>query len=150
MTEDVWLTITGEQISPDGEKERNRTKCRAKYKKEGGSHVLLFEELCDGSRTPTANRLVIDREHIVIHKTGMVVSDLVLRGGHRHECLYQTPYGGIPMAIETSHVACLETARGIHARARYRLALDAQYAAECTVTIRIEAWKEQDGKEQRG
>ncbi|MDO4285820.1 MAG: DUF1934 domain-containing protein [Eubacteriales bacterium] len=138
MTEQVWLTITGEQISSDGEKERNQTKCRAKYKKAGESHVLFFEELCDGASTPIANRLLIDHERIVIHKTGMVVSNLVLQNGHTHDCLYETPYGALPMKIQTSHVACLETAQGIHARARYRLALDPAYTTECTVTIRIE------------
>lgn len=138
MTEEVWLTIIGEQTSPEGEKEQNRTRCRARYRRDGDRHVLEYEEQGEAGDRSTQNRLLIERERIEISRKGMVESCMVMEREKEHACLYETPYGAFPMKIRTVHVNCLETADKIHARAKYTLAMEGDYTADCAVTIRIE------------
>ena len=141
MTEEVWLTIIGEQISPDGEKERNQTKCRARYRRDGERHVLEYEERGEEGDKPTLSHLLIERERIEISRKGMVDSRMVMEREKEHDCLYETPYGAFPMKIRTEHVNCLETDEKIHARARYTLVMEGNYTADCAVTIRIDPVK---------
>ncbi len=142
MTEEVWLTIIGEQTSPEGEKEQNRTKCRARYSQDGERHVLEYEERGEEGDKPTQSRLFIERERIEISRKGMVDSHMVMEREKEHDCLYETPYGAFPMKIRTVHVNCLETDERIHARAKYILSVEGDYTADCAVTIRIEPVKE--------
>lgn len=141
MTEEVWLIIIGEQISPEGEKERNQTKCRARYRWDKEQHVLEYEERGEEGEKPTQSRLLIERERIEICRKGMVDSRMVIEREKEHECLYETPYGAFSMKIRTVHVNCLETEDKIHARARYTLVMEGDYTADCAVTIRIEPVK---------
>ncbi len=141
MTEEVWLTIIGEQTSPEGEKERNQTKCRARYTRDGAQHVLEYEETGETGDKPTHSRLLIERERIEISRKGMIESCMIMEREKEHACLYETPYGAFPMKIRTGLVNCLETEDKIHARAKYTLALEGAYTADCAVTIRIEPVK---------
>ncbi|MCI2049484.1 MAG: DUF1934 domain-containing protein [Lachnospiraceae bacterium] len=139
MTENVWLTITGEQTQPDGSHEKNTTKSRARHVVDAdGTHELYFHEEINGVEEPVENRVTIASHRITVEKTGKLNTNLVLENGRTNACLYETPYGSFSMDIVTTNVACLEVGERVHARAKYQLHMEGEYCVDCAVTIRID------------
>jgi|GEM_PF-1212923 uncharacterized beta-barrel protein YwiB (DUF1934 family) len=139
MSEYVWLTVTGEQTHPDGTAEKNTSRSRARHEiLSDGSHVLISEESLEDTGKTVTSRIVVSDHRITVEKTGDYASRMVFETGLSHSLEYRTPYGTLPMTIETSHVMALAVNENLHARAKYDLIYQAGEPVRCSVTIRTE------------
>ena len=71
-------------------------------------------------------------------REGALRSYMTFQPGHSCRMEYGTPFGSRFMEIETEFYRLLERKKSIHARARYRLRMDAGYSISCAVTVRID------------
>lgn len=135
---DVILTITGRQIQPDGTEEKHQTKHRARCKRNGdGAYEITYNERMEGIEEPLESRITVDKRRVVIERKGKLSTSLLLEKGRRNACLYETPYGAIPLETEADSIDALTVDRNIHIRVAYRL-LQGSMTISCTVGIRME------------
>ena len=148
---EVMLTVTGEETYADGHKDSMRTRSRAVYEKvfeENGSggagegtcaaHVFRYRETDPQSGAVTESVIRFAGEGGSMERTGAVSTRMRFAPGEETECVYDTPFGSIPMTISTHLVAVREVGNNFHARIRYRLTPAGGDPVECAVTVRAE------------
>ena len=57
--------------------------------------------------------------------------------GKRHRTVYQTPFGGIELALTGQNLEVTETEKSIDIRAEYVLEINEENLAECTIEMNI-------------
>ena len=187
----VRLSISGKQTDPEGNTQENTARHQAVCRAEGGGWLLTYREKGLPSRLYLSRSLVwmerggLQRENSSFRKEPgePLQRDAGFRkgpgeslregGGTRMvfdpavsetQCLYETPFGRIPMQIHTKSIAVLGGGRQavpgpgpaaaevpasageerkepaaafrLTARIHYTLRMDADYALTCAVTIR--------------
>ena len=98
----------------------------------------MSEESREDTGKTVTSRIVVSDHRITVEKTGDYASRMVFETGLSHSLEYRTPYGTLPMTIETSHVMALAVNENLHARAKYDLIYQAGEPVRCSVTIRTE------------
>ena len=148
---EVMLTVTGEETYADGHKDSMRTRSRAVYEKvfeENGSggagegtcaaHVFRYRETDPQSGAVTESVIRFAGEGGSMERTGAVSTRMRFAPGEVTDCVYDTPFGSIPMPISTRPVAMREVGDNFPARLRYRLTPAGGDPVECAVTVRAE------------
>ena len=136
--ERIRLRISGEQIDEGGNVDRNVTLAEGSLFREGDRvRVEYMERPSEGADT-VRSRLLLSEGGMEMIREGSLRSHMVFQPGHPCSTEYGTPFGILPMEIETEFYRLLERKKSIHARARYRLRMDAGYSISCAVTVRID------------
>ena len=157
---EVLLTITGEETYADGHKDRSRTRSRAVCEmgsnscsesggisgnsdagdksgacvKSCGTSVFRYREE-DPSGGATESVMAFSGGCCSITRTGAISTQMRFIPDQETRCVYDTPFGSIPMTIYTHLVASRVVGNNFHARIRYRLTLEGAEPAECAVTV---------------
>lgn len=150
----VRLSISGKQTDPEGNTQENTALHHAICTADGGGWLFTYME----NGIPA--RLYISRslawmERGDLHREGSSsrtepAESLRGSGGTRMvfdpalsaaRCMYETPFGRIPMLIRTEGIALLGGKKQaapfrLTARIRYTLRMDPDYTLTCAVTIR--------------
>ena len=144
---EVMLTVTGEETYTDGHKDRTRTRSRAVHEKIPGTgsgneamsaHKFRYRETDPQSGAVTESVIGFAGAGGSMERTGAVSTKMRFAPGEETECVYDTPFGSIPMTISTRLVAMREVGDNFHARIRYRLTPAGGDPVECAVTVRAE------------
>ena len=136
--ERIRLRISGEQTDEAGNVDRNETAAEGILFREGDRvRVEYMERPSEGADT-VRSRLLLSESGMEMIREGSLRSHMVFQPGHPCSTEYGTPFGILPMEIETEFYRLLERKKSIHARARYRLRMDAGYSISCAVTVRID------------
>ena len=154
---DVLLTVTGEETYADGHMDRTRTVSRAVCEISGALNEsgIASDEKSGAGNTAGGVRVFRYRETdpeggvtrsvirfadgcCSIIRTGVISAEMRFVPDEQTHCVYDTPYGSIPMTICTQLVAVRRIGSNFHARIRYRLLPEGADPVECAVTIKAE------------
>ena len=147
---EVMLTVTGEETYEDGHKDSVRTRFRAVcenvFEGSGGGtdgnsragYVFHYRETDPQSGAVTESAIGFSGGCGIMERKGLINTKMQFVPEKETECVYDTPYGSISLAISTQLVAVREVGDNFHARIRYKLTPDGGDPVECSVTIKAE------------
>lgn len=134
MTKDVLVTVTGVQTVGNAPIELVTP---GTYYRKNGTHYLFYNESADGSESTTRNRVMFDDGQVDVKKNGYINVSFLFIEGKRTVSNYSTPFGSLPTAVTTTHLAVDESEREIQIVIRYALSIGGQDMEDCEVGIRI-------------
>ncbi len=136
--EKIRLRISGEQTDEAGNVDRNETAAEGILFREGNRFRVEYTERPSEGTDTVRSRLLLSEGGMEMVREGALRSYMTFQPGHSCRMEYGTPFGSMFMEIETEFYRLLERKKSIHARARYRLRMDAGYSISCAVTVRID------------
>lgn len=122
MKKDVLISIYGLQEAEGTAPDNITLVTKGKYARRGGRYFVSYDESELTGLVGTRTTLQIDKDMVVVHRTGQYPSQLVFEKGRRHTSLYHTEYGDLIVGVNTEHIrSSLDDDGG---------SLDVQYAVE--------------------
>lgn len=138
MEKPVIISIRGVQSLEPGEEDVMELVTQGVLRQEEGegfSLSYLESELTGLEGTTTTFRIAPDR--ITLRREGTLNSDMIFQEGQKHVSLYETPYGGLMLGVNTHRAkADLGTAGG-RLSIRYALEVDSQPIGENSFEIQV-------------
>lgn len=139
MTEKVQIIIEGTQSEdPDS---TIITTAHGSYHLTKGWHYVLYEEQQGEGVAVTKNIIKLQPDRVELMKKGLRLSQMIFDRKERTQTLYVTPYGDIPMEIETKEIRIKEETDRIEVELDYLLYTSDPLPIENKIVIRIEAEK---------
>ena len=140
MKRNVWLTVHGEQqyegMAPDSAEQRLRGTIE---ETPDGVRIVYEEPGADGADA-TRTRLDMSADSVTLTRTGEVRSEMVFRPGESHTSYYATPYGTLPVTVETESARWRFDGGDGMLALRYRIDLGGQ-KGRCALRIRTRTEK---------
>lgn len=137
MTRQVRLTIKGIQKYPEELPLETVTKTEAEYFFRGNGHYILFEETQEGFTQSIKSMLKIKENSVELTKKGLLQSRMVFERGLTYAVDYRTPFGSLPMELETKELYVNRTKELITVAIKYALKSREQMLADCSIQITI-------------
>ncbi len=141
MTKDVLVSISGMQIEiveeTREENEAIEVISPATYFFKDGIHYIFYEEVQEGMRGVTKNKIMLKDDGIELVKKGLINSLMRFEIGKTNEFIYNTQFGEIEMGIMTHQIQIEEEENKIFAHVRYNLSVNKEVHAECEIKISI-------------
>ena len=138
MKRNVWLTVHGEQqyegMAPDSAEQR----LRGTLEETADGVRIRYEEPGADGAAATITRLDASAGGVVLTRTGEVTSEMIFRPGEKHTSSYATPYGTVPVTVETESARWKFDGGGGMLALRYRIDLGGQKGM-CALRIRARA-----------
>ena len=136
MTKDVLVSVKGTRLMGDGDDTVEVITAGTYYEK-NSRHYILYDEVTEGMSGHTSNVIKVGENSLEITKRGLTNARLVVEKGKRHRTVYQTPFGGIELALTGQNLEVTETEKSIDIRAEYVLEINEENLAECTIEMNI-------------
>lgn len=130
MIKDIDLVVTGNQIV-DGEKHTTQINTTGTYETTEGGFKLVYEDFVEGFEKTTSTVEVLSPSEVSIVRVGDVCANMSVFAGERHQCHYQTPYGGILLGVRGDEIRVGEDSLYI----KYTLDLNPTLLSENEVDI---------------
>lgn len=96
----VTVTIQSLQVLETG-KEAMTQRSEGRLTWEGEGWLLTYREGEDSGLGATRTTLRLEGERVTLTRTGELTSQMVFQVGRPHTSLYETPYGKLPMTVNT-------------------------------------------------
>lgn len=143
MTKEVLVHISGlhlEAGKPAAEEtEAIEVVVPGTYYLKNGKQYILYEELEEDGRVTKNQMKIYEDRHMEIRKSGVLNAHLIFEIGKTHPTTYQTPFGPLPVAIETRELTIEEQEERISVEIDYGLEVQEEPLADCRIEIRITA-----------
>ncbi len=140
MTKEIFIKITGSQAL-DGDVGTVETSASGEYYKKDGKHYIVFAEAAEGFSGTVKNLIRLEEGRMEITKRGSVAVKMIFERDKKFKSVYQTPYGGFPIEIETKMFTLRETETRIGVMADYVLKADQGRLADCRIRLEVRAKK---------
>ena len=137
MEKDVIISIKGTQKYDGGEPGAVELVTAGRLAQDEAGYTLSYQEseLTGLEGTTTTFRVAPDR--ITLRREGTLNSEMIFQEGQKHVSLYETPYGGLMLGVNTHRAkADLGTAGG-RLSIRYALEVDSQPIGENSFEIQV-------------
>ena len=137
MEKNVIISIKGVQRLEDADPDTMELVTEGRLEHDGNSYTLSYQEseLTGLEGTTTTFRIAPDR--ITLRREGTLNSEMIFQEGQKHVSLYETPYGGLMLGVNTHRAkADLGTAGG-RLSIRYALEVDSQPIGENSFEIQV-------------
>ncbi len=138
MTKEISIKISGSQAL-GGDVATVETEACGEYYKKNGKHYIVFDQAAEGASGTVKNLIRLEEERMEITKRGAVAVRMVFEREKCFQSIYQTPYGGFPIEIETKEFAVRETETRIGVMADYVLRADRKHLADCRIRLEVRA-----------
>ena len=121
MENNYIITVVGKQ-TVDGESDKIEVITEGDIRETGDKLVITYPEYPeDDPQKKTDTTVTLDGGILSIERKGEMSSHLILEQGKRHECLYQTPFGALPLTTNASRYHAALSAAGGQADVCYTL-----------------------------
>ena len=138
MTREVLLTMKGLQFDQRGEdSDLIETVVVGDYYKKNDRHYVLYEEMLEGFNQPTKNRLKFSEHMLEISRSGLVNVHMVFQENKKNLSNYNTPFGQIPIGIDTKKIQIEEEQENIVVDVEYALDVNYEFLSDCHIKINI-------------
>lgn len=87
--------------SMQSESERVESITPGSFYKEGGFYYAVYDETAISGMEGTHTTLKIGENHLVLEREGSTSAKMEFEQGREHVSLYNTPYGGMEVKIDT-------------------------------------------------
>ena len=138
MTKDVLVKISGlqfgEEIEDDEPVEIITT---GNYYKKNGKHYILYDEVQEGFDGVTKNVIKLNDDFMDVTKRGATNVHMMFDKNKKNLSYYSTPYGNLLVGINATDVKVNETEDNIDIKVDYKLEVNYEHLAECTITMSV-------------
>ena len=138
MTKDVLVKISGlqfgEEIEDDEPVEIITT---GNYYKKNGKHYILYDEVQEGFDGVTKNVIKLNDDFMDVTKRGATNVHMMFEKNKKNLSDYSTPYGNLLVGINATDVKVSETEDNIDIKVDYKLEVNYEHLAECTITMSV-------------
>lgn len=138
MTKDVLVKISGlqfgEEIEDDEPVEIITT---GNYYKKNGKHYILYDEVQEGFDGVTKNVIKLNDDFMDVTKRGATNVHMMFEKNKKNLSYYSTPYGNLLVGINATDVKVSETEDNIDIKVDYKLEVNYEHLAECTITMSV-------------
>lgn len=152
MTKDVLITFSSIQVNIDGA-ETDKTEIAAGdadmesyivesvmqglYYKKNEKHYLLYDEVMEGFREPVKTKVIFEENSLEIVRSGPVNVRMFFEENKINMTSYKTPYGNIPLGINTKKISVSDDIDSIIVGVEYTLESETGSLSGCSITIKI-------------
>lgn len=110
----------------------------ARFSKNEGTFYIYYAESRMSGFEDTNTLLKIRPKHIVMRRVGKYNSEMQFIEGDVTLCYYRTPYGEIPMAVDTSRIEIDLGKSGGTFEIDYTLDTDNEHYISCKMRVNVE------------
>ncbi len=139
MRKDAIVRITGIQRGENGAEERVTSEAFGSYQFREDCHYLEYRERTDDG-DEQENYVALTEERLTVRKKGKIDTEMLFLPACTTAAEYQTPYGVIPIEIETFSVRYKLTKRKLLAQVSYILKMNGSFVSENKLRIEAE-WR---------
>ncbi len=139
MTKEVTIKIKGKQSYPQGENVETMTEVAGEYYLRNGVHYVMFEETEAGFTQSTRSMLKVRGKQVELMKKGLIQSNMLFEEGKLHTTEYRTPFGVVPMGVQTKHIRILEEKNALMVQIDYELHANESLMADCAIRIQVKS-----------
>ncbi|MEG1448153.1 MAG: DUF1934 domain-containing protein [Oscillospiraceae bacterium] len=136
MKKDVVIDITGVEIIDDEDEKVSVITTGVFYKKEE-SYYIVYNEILENKETQKTTLKVKNNDLVSMTRFGDNRTQLVIESGIRHQCFYQTEYGGITIGIMGDEIKNTLTDDGGELFFSYTLDINTNLSSEHKLTIKV-------------
>ena len=124
----------GEEIEDDEPVEIITT---GNYYKKNGKHYILYDEVQEGFDGVTKNVIKLNDDFMDVTKRGATNVHMMFEKNKKNLSYYSTPYGNLLVGINATDVKVSETEDNIDIKVDYKLEVNYEHLAECTITMSV-------------
>ncbi len=138
MEKPVIISIRGVQALEPGDEDIMELVTQGVLRQEDGegfSLTYLESELTGLEGTTTTFQVAPDR--ITLRREGTLNSEMIFQEGQKHVSLYETPYGGLMLGVNTRRAKASLGEQGGSLSIRYALEVDSQPIGENSFEIQV-------------
>ena len=135
--ENYIITIDNTQYNENG-KDHFTLSTVGDYSTDGETRIIRYRDTAATGFEGSETTLHVDPDMVTMIRTGEYSSSLILEKGRRHTCHYGTPYGDLPLGINTTKLENGLTDTGGTLDFSFSLDLNANLfaATELKITVR--------------
>ena len=137
MEKDVVISIKGIQKYEDTDPDVIELVTAGRLTRVGESYTLSYQESELTGLEGTTTTFHITPERITLHREGTLNSEMIFQEGQKHFSLYETPYGGLMLGVNTHRAKADFGEDGGNLSIRYALEVDSQPIGENAFEIRV-------------
>ena len=137
MTKEVLVTISGLQFSPETENESVELITSGSYYKKNGKHYIIYDEVNEGFSETTRNIIKLKDDFMDITRRGVSNEHMMFEKNKKNMSYYNTPFGNLLVGINATDVKVNETEDNIDIKVDYKLEVNYEHLAECSISMNI-------------
>ena len=119
----VLLTIRGEQYFDDVDPDETKLMTDGTMEITEDGYLLTYQETELTGMEGTTTTFEVAGNRVTLTRSGSVNSQMIFEEGKQHTSLYETPFGELPVDIQTSSLRHTLTERGGIMEIRYSIAV---------------------------
>lgn len=102
MKKDVIISIKGKQTFESQDADTIELVTAGRLTSHGtDGYLLSYEESELTGLEGTTTTFLVEKDKITLRREGSINSEMIFQVGQRHLCLYETPYGGFMLGVNT-------------------------------------------------
>ena len=137
MTKDVLVKISGLQFSDDQGNDPVEIITTGNYYKKNGKHYILYDEVQEGFDGVTKSIIKVNDDFLDVTKKGVTNVHMMFEKNKKNMSYYNTPFGNLLVAINATDVKVNETEDNIDIKVDYKLEVNYEHLAECSISMNI-------------
>lgn len=119
----VLLTIRGEQYFDDVDPDETKLMTDGTMEVTEGGYLLTYQETELTGMEGTITTFEVMGNRVTLTRSGSVNSQMIFEEGKQHTSLYETPFGELPVDIQTSSLRHTLSERGGVMEIKYSIAV---------------------------
>ena len=119
----VMMTIRGEQYFDDMDPDGTELMTEGTMELTEDGMILSYEETELTGMAGTTTTFEVKEKQVILTRSGGVNSQMIFEEGRQHTSLYETPFGELPVDIQTSKLLHNLTERGGLMEIKYSIAV---------------------------
>lgn len=137
MTKDVLVKISGLQFSDDQGNDPVEIITTGNYYKKNGKHYILYDEVQEGFDGVTKSIIKVNNDFLDVTKKGVTNVHMMFEKNKKNMSYYNTPFGNLLVGINATDVKVNETEDNIDIKVDYKLEVNYEHLAECSISMNI-------------
>ena len=137
MTKDVLVKISGLQFMDEKDNEALEIITTGSYYKKNGKHYILYDEVMEGFDGVTKSVIKVRDDFLDVTKKGITNVHMMFEKNKKNLSYYSTPFGNLLVGIDATDVTVSETEDNIDIKVDYKLEVNYEHLAECTITMNV-------------
>lgn len=134
----VRIHICSKQLFEGVEEETVEQYLQGKLLFRDGHYLLTYDEGEPGRPVAQSTTMWIEPELVRLQRKGTVYTDMTFQKGQRHESRYETPYGALPLFVQTRRIRSRWTGMAGEVELEYELELGGQLAGVNRLHMKVE------------
>ena len=102
MEKPVIISVRGtQQSNPEEKEDVMELVTQGVLTRDEGGYTLTYQESELTGLEGTTTTFLVEKDKITLRREGSINSEMIFQVGQRHLCLYETPYGGFMLGVNT-------------------------------------------------